>query len=94
MPRIDVDVGVLIEARDERRVVTARVIAHKAVKLSGYIIFIEYSAQNSSLRVASMVAVEVAEGDNNIVLFKVGICSSVSDSSVPQGPALSTATRR
>lgn len=38
--RIDSDVWVLVKACDKRRVVTAHVMAYKAVKLSGYIMFI------------------------------------------------------
>jgi hypothetical protein len=74
----DVNVRVQVKARDKLAVVTARVIAHKAVELSGYFVLVEHSTYDSPLGGPSIVSKKVAEGDNNISLFEVSICRRVS----------------
>jgi hypothetical protein len=74
----DVDVGVQVEAPDELSVVVCCIITHKAVELSGYFILIKHSMYDSPLESFSMVSAEVMEGNNNILLFIVGICRCVS----------------
>jgi hypothetical protein len=74
----DVDVGVQVEALEELSVVVCCDIAHKAVELSGYFILIKHSMYDSPLGSPSMVSAEVMEGDNNILLFVVGICRRIS----------------
>jgi hypothetical protein len=83
--RRDVDVRVQVKARDKLAVVTARVIAHKAVELSGYFVLVKHSTYDSPLGGPSIVSKKVAEGDNNISLFEVGICRRVSCFDFPQG---------
>jgi hypothetical protein len=83
--RCNVDVRVQVKALDKLSVVVSRVIAHKAVELSGYFILIEHSAYDSPLSSPSMISVEVAEGDINISLFVVSICRRVSCFDVCQG---------
>jgi hypothetical protein len=73
----DVDVRVQVEACNKLAVITARVIAHKAVELLGNFILIKHSAHDSPLSGPSMVSKKVAEGNNNILLFEVGICRRV-----------------
>jgi hypothetical protein len=75
--RCDVNVRVQVKAYDKLAVVTAYVIAYKAVELSGYFVLIKHSAYDSPLGGPSIVSKKVAEGDNNILLFKVGICRRV-----------------
>jgi hypothetical protein len=75
--RCNVNVRVQVKARDKLAVVTARVIAHKAVELSGYFVLIKHSAYDSPLGGPSIVSKKVAEGDNNISLFEVSICRRV-----------------
>ena len=76
--RRDVDVRVQVKARNKLAVVAGRVIAHKAVELSGYFILIKDSAYDTPLGSPSMVSEKVAESNNNISLFEVSICRYVS----------------
>jgi hypothetical protein len=89
--RVDVNVWVEVKPFNKLCVVASRVVTHKAVEFSGYIIVVKYSAYNIGLGGPNMVSEEVAKGYNNISLFEVGICSLVSYLSVPQGLALNGA---
>jgi hypothetical protein len=61
--QVDVNVRVLVKARNELSVVTTCIIAYKAVELLGYLEFVKYVKFNRSLGGLCIVSVEVAEGN-------------------------------
>jgi hypothetical protein len=61
--QVDVNVRVLVKARNELSVITTCIIAYKAVELLGYFEFVEYVKYNRSLGSLYIVSVEVAEGN-------------------------------
>jgi hypothetical protein len=73
--RGEVDLVVYVEALDERVVVVGGVIADEAVELRCNFEAFEESEDNSCLRSACMIAVEVAKRKEYIALLVLRVCS-------------------
>jgi hypothetical protein len=73
--RGEVDLVVYIEALDERVVVVGGVIANEAVELRCDFEAFEDLEDNSCLRSACMIAVEVAKREEYIALLVLSVCS-------------------